>query len=395
MKLTYKTCDSAKPKDKNYKLSDGGGLYLEVTHKGSKLWRLKYRYLGKEKKLCIGEYPTITLAEARDVRANAKKLLSQGNDPSSEKKSQKKEAIRNAHNTFKAMALEWHETFKGKWTKRHADTVLRRLEMDIFPHIGSMPINEIRASDLIEVLKRVQKRGAYEPAHRLRQYCNQIFRYAIVLEIAHSNPAAEIGTVLKPIKKGHYACLEIHEIPDLLKAMERNEARLHTDTRQGMRLLMLTLVRTKELIEAKWDEFDFEKAQWTIPASRMKMKTEHIVPLSRQALEILHDLKQRHGQWDWILPGHYAPHKHMSNNTILKGLARLGFQGRMTGHGFRALGMTAIMEKLGYPHEVVDIQLAHSKGNATRRAYDRTKFLEKRKIMMQEWADYLDQVSKK
>lgn len=393
MKLTDIACKSAKPKNKTYKLADGGGLYLEITTTGSKLWRMKYRIHGKEKRLSLGIYPIVTLAEAREGRDAAKKLLNQNVDPSADKQEQKKEAARNAENTFKALALEWHENFKHKWTQRHADTVLRRLEIDIFPEIGSMPITEIKPSHIIEALKKVQKRGAFEPAHRLRQYCAQIFRHAIIHEITTSNPAAEIGAVLKPVKKKHYACLEIKEIPELLYAIERNNARLHNDTRHAIRLLMLTFVRTKELIESTWDEFDLENAQWIIPAQRMKMRNEHIVPLSRQAIEILQELKERNERWQWVFPGHHSPRKHMSNNTILKGLGRMGFQGRMTGHGFRALAMTTIKEKLDYRHEVIDRQLAHAPQSMVQRAYDRAQFLDERKVMMQEWADYLDEIA--
>ncbi|MCB1782853.1 MAG: tyrosine-type recombinase/integrase [Alphaproteobacteria bacterium] len=397
MKLTDTACKAAKPKEKPYRLADGGGLYLEITPTGSKLWRMKYRVkVGdkfKEKRLSLGIYPTITLAEAREGREKAKKLLAQGIDPSTQKQEEKKEAARDAQNTFKALALEWHENFKDKWTKRHADTVLRRLEMDIFPEIGSMPITEIRPSHIIAALKKVQKRGAYEPAHRLRQYCAQVFRHAIIHEIATANPAAEIGAVLKPVKKSHYACLDIKEIPELLNAIDRNDARLHTDTRLAIRLLMLTFVRTKELIEAKWEEFDLDNAQWVIPAERMKMRNEHVVPLSRQAVDMLKDLKERNERWEWVFPGHHSPRKHMSNNTILKGLARLGFQGRMTGHGFRALAMSTIKEKLNYRHEVIDRQLAHAPQSMVQRAYDRAKFLDERKVMMQDWADYLDNIA--
>ncbi len=393
MKLTDTACKSAKSKDKPYKIADGGGLYLEVTSTGSKLWRMKYRMHGKEKRLSLGIYPTVSLAEARDGREKAKKLLSQGVDPSSQKQEGKKEAARNAENTFRALALEWHETHKHKWTKRHADTVLHRLERDIFPEIGSMPITEIKPSHVIAALKKVQNRGAYEPAHRLRQYCSQIFRHALIHEVANSNPAAEIGAVLQPVKKGHYACLGIKEIPELLHALNANDARLHNDTRLAIRLLMLTFVRTKELIEARWSEFDLDNALWVIPAERMKMRNEHIVPLSRQALEMLKDLKERNEKWEWVFPGHHSPRKHMSNNTILKGLGRMGFQGRMTGHGFRALAMTTIKEKLGYRHDVIDRQLAHAPQSMVQRAYDRAQFLDERKKMMQEWADYLDNIA--
>jgi integrase len=394
MKLTDIACKSAKAKDKAYKLSDGGGLYLEITATGSKLWRMKYRMHGKEKRLSLGLYPTVTLADAREGRENAKKLLVQGHDPSAHKREQKKEAARVSKNIFKALALDWHDTFKEKWTERHATTVLNRLERDVFPEIGNMPITEIKPKHIIDTLKKVQKRGAFEPAHRLRQYCSQIFKYAIIHELAENNPATDISSVLKPVKKTHYACIDIKEIPELLDAIKRNDARLHSDTRQAILLLMLTFVRTKELIEATWDEFDLENAQWVIPAERMKMRNEHIVPLSKQAVKILYDLKQRNERWGWILAGHHSPRKHMSNNTILKGLERLGFKGRMTGHGFRALAMSTIKEKLGYRHEVIDRQLAHAPQSMVQRAYDRAQFLDERRVMMQVWADYLDKAMK-
>lgn len=394
MKLSDIKCKSLKPREKPYKVSDGGGLYLEITPAGSKCWRMKYRLHGKEKRLSLGIYPTVTLADAREGREKAKKLLAQGHDPSAHKQEQKKEAARVSKNTFKALALDWHETFKDKWTDRHAKTVLNRLDRDVFPEVGNMPITEIKPKHIIETLKKVQKRGAYEPAHRLRQYCGQIFKYAIIHELAENNPAADISAVLKPVKKTHYACIDTKEIPELLNAIDRNDARLHNDTRHAIRLLMLTFVRTKELIESKWCEFDLDNAQWVIPAERMKMRNEHIVPLSKQAVEILRDLKERNERWDWVFPGHHSPRKHMSNNTILKGLDRLGFKGRMTGHGFRALAMSTIKEQLGYRHEVIDRQLAHAPQSMVQRAYDRAQFLDERKIMMQDWADYLDKVAK-
>ncbi|KAB2913282.1 MAG: tyrosine-type recombinase/integrase [Bacteroidetes bacterium] len=387
--LTNLQCSQAKPKDKSYKLAAGRGLYLEVMPNGSKYWRMKYRFAGKEKRLALGVYPETSLKEADEKCTAARKLLEQHIDPMQAKQSAKLFAEKKAGDTFEVVAREWHETFKLKWTERHAKTVLHRLERDIFPRIGFMPILDVRPSHIISALEKVQKRGAVEPAHRLRQYCSQIFRYAIIYERALINPAAEIGMVLKPVVKSHYACLEIKEIPSLLFALNYNNARLHHDTRQAIRLLMLTFVRTKELIEAKWDEVDFDNKQWVIPPERMKMRNEHIVPLSRQAIEILMDLKERNGTHAWIFPGHHSPRKHMSNNTVLKGLERLGFKGRMTGHGFRALAMSTIKEKLGYRHEVVDRQLAHAPKSLVDRAYDRAKFLDERTKMMQDWANYL------
>ncbi len=394
MTLTNIQCKNAQPKEKPYKLAAGRGLYLEIMPNGSKYWRMKYRVKAdgklKEKRIAFGVYPETSLKEADEKCTETRKLLDQGEDPLSVRRETKRAAEINSANSFEEIARRWHETFKDKWTERHANTVLRRMERDVFSEIGNMPIKDIKPSHLIKVLDKVQGRGAHEPAHRLRQYCAQIFRFAIIHEIIDTNPAAEIGMVLKPIVKTHYACLDIKEIPDLLSALHFNNARLHTDTRLAIKLLMLTFVRTKELIEAKWDEFDLENAQWVIPAERMKMRKEHIVPLSKQAVSILKELKERNEKWEWIFPGHHSQRKHMSNNTVLKGLERLGFKSRMTGHGFRALAMTTIKEKLDYRHEVIDRQLAHAPKSMVQRAYDRAQFLDERKIMMQDWADYLD-----
>lgn len=391
--FSAKTCQEAKPADKPYKLFAGRGLYLEVMPTGSKYWRMKYRFGGKERRLALGVYPEVSLKQANEKCTEARKLLEQNIEPSQAKRNAKQIALQKCENTFEALAREWHETFKHKWTDRHANTVLRRMEHDIFPEIGSMPITDVKPTHIINALKKVQKRGANEPAHRLRQYCSQVFRYAIIHEKTQVNPASEIGMVLKKVAKKHYASLDINEVPAFLDALNRNDARLHTDTRHATRLLMLTFVRTKELIQATWDEFDLEKAQWVIPAERMKMKNEHIVPLSKQALEILRDLKERNERWRWVFPGHHSRLKHMSNNTVLKGLERLGYKGRMTGHGFRAMAMSTLKEKLNYRHEVIDRQLAHAPKSMVDRAYDRAKFLPERKKMMQEWADYLDRAS--
>lgn len=396
MKLTNVQCKNAKPKEKPYKLSAGRGMYLEIMPNGSKYWRMKYRIKAdgklKEKRIAFGVYPEISLKEADEKCTETRKLLSQNLDPLETKKEAKRIAEINSENSFESIARKWHETFKDKWTDRHANTVLRRLEHDVFSEIGSIPIRDIKPSHLINLLKKVQGRGAYEPAHRLRQYCSQIFRFAIIHEITDTNPAAEIGMVLKPVVKQHYACFDIKETPEFLRTLNFNNARLHTDTRLAIKLLMLTFVRTKELIESTWDEFDLDNAEWIIPAERMKMRNEHVVPLSKQAITILRDLKERNEKWNWVFPGHHSRLKHMSNNTILKGLERLGFKGRMTGHGFRALAMSTIKEKLGYRHEVVDRQLAHAPQSMVQRAYDRAQFLDERRKMMQDWADYIDEL---
>lgn len=396
MKLSDKTCKAAKSKEKPYKLADGGGLYLEVMPNGSKCWRMKYRYLGKEKRLAFGVYPIIGLADARTARERAKKLLAQGIDPSGAKKEEKREAIRNAENTFKAVALEWHENQLSRWTPHHALNVSRRFEVDIFPFIGNRPIAEIDPPELLEeVLRRIEKRGALDVTARVKQICGQVFRYGIATGRCQRDPTADLKGALKPNQTQHFACLDIKEMPEFLDKLEKNDARLFHRTRRAIRLLMLTFVRTNELINATWDEFDLDNALWEIPGWRMKMRNPHIVPLSRQAIALLREQKEETGHLNtpWVFPSQVRPKDPMSNNTILFAIGRMGYKKRMTGHGFRALAMSNIKEKLGYRHEVVDRQLAHAHKSKIDRAYDRAQFLDERTAMMQEWSDYMDAVA--
>jgi integrase len=390
MPLTDTACRNARAKDKAYKLTDGAGLHLLVKPNGGRYWRMKYYFAGKEKLLSFGTYPEVTLAEARERREKARKLLGNNVDPSAVRKVEKQQRLLNAENTFEAIAREWHQNKISSWTERHGANVLHRLEVDIFPVLGRRPIADIEAPELLAALRRVEARGALEIAKRLNQTCGQVFRYAIATGRAKRNPVPDLRDALKPIVKGHYAAIEIKELPDFMKALEQNDARLYALTRLAIRLMLLTFVRTGELIGAKWTEFDLEDCQWTIPAERMKMRSEHIVPLSKQTLAILRELKLLTGNRAYLFPNQARPTDHMSNNTILGALKRLGYQGKMTGHGFRALAMSAIKEKLGYRHEVVDRQLAHAPRNKVDAAYDRAKFLGDRKKMMQHWADYLD-----
>ncbi|MCL4678890.1 MAG: integrase arm-type DNA-binding domain-containing protein [Alphaproteobacteria bacterium] len=392
MKLSDKTCKTAKAKKKAYKLADGGGLYLEIMPNGSKCWRLKYRYLNKEKRLALGVYPVITLADAREGRDRAKKLLVQGIDPSGAKKAEKREAIRNAENTFKAVALEWHEKQKGVWSANHAQNVTRRFEMDIFPYIGNRPIADIDPPELLEVLRRIEKRGALDVTARVKQICSQVFRYGIATGLCQRDPSADLRGALKPNRSSPFACIDIKEMPEFLDKLEKNEARLYHRTIRAIKLLMLTFVRTNELINATWEEFDLDNAIWEIPGWRMKMRNPHIVPLSRQTIALLREQKEETGHLStpWVFPSQVRPKQPMSNNTILFAIGRMGYKKRMTGHGFRALAMSNIKEKLGYRHEVVDRQLAHVHKSKIDRAYDRAQFLDERTKMMQEWADYLD-----
>jgi integrase len=390
MPLTDKACKNALPGAKPYKKADSHGLFLRVMPNGARYWRLKYRFMGKEKMLALGVYPETTLAEAREKRDAARKLLADNKDPSLVKQQAKHLAAISAETTFEAVAREWHETQKEKWSTNYAKDLLHRLDKDIFPALGTAAISTITTPQLLSVMRGIEKRGAREIAHRAVQVCGQIFRYAITTGKAERNPAADLRGALQPVRHTHFAALDSKEIPAFLHALERNDARLYQHTRHAVKLLMLTFVRTSELINAKWDEFDFEAKQWNIPAERMKMRAPHIVPLSRQVIELLEEQKKLTGKWEWIFPNQVRPHKPMSNCTILKALERLGYKDRMTGHGFRALAMSTIKENLGYRHEVVDRQLAHAARNKVDAAYDRAQFLPERKKMMQQWADYLD-----
>lgn len=390
MKLTELAIKSLKPKDKPHRKADGHGLYIEVMPNGSKYWRLKYRYLGKEKKMAFGVYPETSLAEAREMRDAARKLLKAGTDPSYAKQEEKRKLRKNAETTFEGVAREWHKHKLEGWSKAYGAELLHRMENDLFPEIGKLPIADITAPRLLDAIRLIEKRGAHEIARRALQTSGQIFRYGIVTGRAERNPAADLKGALKPFKHGHYAALESKDLPAFLQTLEANEARLYAYTRNAVKLLLLTFVRTSELINATWDEFDLEAGVWSIPAERMKMGNPHIVPLSRQALNILKEQKKLTCESPWVFPNQIRPKKSMSNNTVLMALKRMGYQGRMTGHGFRALAMSTIKEQLGYRHEVVDRQLAHAPRNKVDAAYDRAKFLDERKKMMQHWADYLD-----
>lgn len=399
MPLTDKACKAAKPNPlpskTPKKLADGEGLYLFVMPNGAKYWRLLYRFHGKQKTYALGVYPEVTLKEAREKKYKVRKMLAQGLDPSIERKKEKTLALKSAANTFEAVARDWYENRKHIWKQRYADEVLKRLECDIFPYIGSIPITEIDSALLIEVIRKIEKRGATDLAKRQLQKCGEIFRFAISEGKLRKDISFGMHEGLKYRKKTHFAAIEVEELPDFLKVLERNDARLYQSTRNALKLIMLTFVRTSELINARWDEIDFDRKQWIIPAERMKMGKEHIVPLSKQAIEILENQKELSSQWELVFPSNVKPQKSISNNTILGALKRLGYQGRMTGHGFRALAMSAIKQELGYRHEVVDRQLAHVPKSKIDKAYDRALFLEERTRMMQEWSDYLDSIRTK
>ena len=389
MALTDTEIRKAKAKNSAYRMSDGGGLYLWITPPGGKLWRWKYRFEGREKLMTFGSYPNVSLSLARERHATARKLLATGTDPMAERKAEKAAV----ENSFQSVARLWLAHWQDGKSPRHVDYVKRRMDADILPCLGARPIALIEAPELVAMTKAIEQRGARDIAKRALETTGQVFRFAIAHGFATRNPASEIrpSDILKSTRKVNYARVDARELPDLLRAMEVYQG-THV-TRLALKLMALTFVRTSELIGAKWAEFDAETARWDIPAERMKMRTPHIVPLSRQALDVLDTLRTLTGQSEWLFPGDRNAKKPMSNNTILKALERMGYKGRMTGHGFRGLASTILHEQ-GWPHEHIELQLAHAPRNAVSAAYNHALYLEPRAKMMQGWADYLEQTQR-
>ncbi len=389
MPLTDIIIRTAKPKDKQYKLSDEKGMYLLVKPNGGKYFRFKYRFAGKEKVQALGVYPEVSLKEAREMCYELRKLIRHGVDPAQVKKEKKRQLISSTENSFIKVAAEWHEARLGSWTPTHAAKILRRFELDVFPSIGHRPINEIVAPELLSVVREIENRGAIDIAHRVLQTCGQIFRYAIATGKAERDVAADLRGALKTRKKNNYAYLKAVDLPEFLSKLEIYDGNLQT--KLALKLLMLTFVRTGELRAAKWEEIDIKTAEWRIPEERMKMKQLHIVPLSKQAINILHEIKQLHTQ-EFIFPNNANPLKHMSENTILFALYRMGYHSKATGHGFRATASTILNEK-GFRSDVIERQLAHGERNQIRASYNHAEYLPERRDMMQWWGDYLDGVN--
>lgn len=394
MPLTDVQCRNAKPDAKPIRMFDGGGLYLEVTPAGGKHWKQKYRNVaGKEKKLSIGSYPAIGLKDARIKRDEAKRLLYEGKDPCELKKEAKRKQLFDANNTFRAVAEDWIISKEDGWSENHLKTVKRRLEMDIFPKLGKRPIAHILAPEIVKTVKEIEERGAYETARRAIQYIRQIYDYAYCHAVVEKNPATHMTGILKTAPKSHFATINADELPALIKSLKHNEARMFPQTVLAFELMMHTFVRTSELIKTPWSEIDLDSDVWIIAADRMKgqkhHKKKHIVPLTPRTKEIFRELHRLNGHREFVFPSKTNPRNHMSNNTILSALRRMGYAGIMTGHGFRSLALTTIIEELGYPFEVPDAQLAHSKKGSVRKAYDRTQYLDQRKKMMSDWSNYL------
>lgn len=389
MKLTDTQIKRIKPRSTPYKVSDGGGLFLWVTPSGGKIWRWTYRHEGKAKLMTFGKYPDVSLSLARERHLEARKLRATGTDPMAERKAEKA----TAENSFQSVAIRWHEHWLHGKSPRHVDYVKRRMGADIFPCLGARPIAEIEAPELVAMTKAIEKRGARDIAKRALETTGQVFRYAIAYGYAKRNPASEIrpSDILLSTRKVNHARIDAKELPDLLRSIEVYQG-THV-TRLALKLMALSFVRTSELIGAKWAEFDLESARWDIPAERMKMRTPHVVPLARQAIEVLDTLHTLTGNSELLFPGDRNPKRPMSNMTILEALKRMGYKGRMTGHGFRGLASTILHER-GCPHEHIELQLAHAPRNAVSAAYNHALYLEPRAKMMQDWADFLERTQR-
>lgn len=388
MALTDTGIKKAKPQEKAYRLSDGKGMFLFVTPTGGKLWRWKYRHGGKEKLMSLGQYPDVPLAEARERHAEARRVLAAGIDPMEQRKADKAALKSSAEGSFRIIAERWLDHWQAEKSPQHVDATRRRMEANILPLLGMRAITEIEAPELVTVVKVIERR-APDLAKRALETMGQIFRYAIANGYAKRNPAADFrpADILRPTKKINLARIDAKELPDLLKAIEVYRG-THV-TRLAMKFMAMTFVRTSELIGAKWSEIDLKAARWDIPAERMKMSTPHIVPLATQALEVLEMLQTLTGSGEFLFPGDRDASKPMSNNTILLALKRMGYKGRMTGHGFRGLASTILHEQ-GYAHEHIELQLAHAPRNAVSAAYNHALHLKPRAKMMQDWADFLE-----
>jgi integrase len=383
---------NAKPKAKPYKIADGEGLFMLVMPSGAKYWRLKYFFGGKEKLLALGVYPDVALAEARDRRVQARKVLAAGNDPGVAKKQAKQLATAKAANTFEAVAREWYDQRKHEWSPKTARMVLDRLERHILPRLSPRPIAEINAPEVLAVLRVVEGSGALEMARRVMHICGQIFMYAIATGRAERNPVMDLRGALKTPVIKHRAYLRESELPAYLKKLTAYEGT--PLTKLALRFLLLTFVRTTELRAAEWKEIRWEKAEWRIPAERMKMREEHIVPLSRQAITSLREIQEHSGTRSYVFPNEINPSTFMSANTMLYALYRMGYHSKATGHGFRSTAST-ILNEHGFTPDVIERQLAHSERNTVRAAYNHAQYLPERRKMMQWWADYLDEVAAK
>lgn len=386
MKLNARQVDTTKPKDKPYKLADGGGLYLLVNPNGAKYWRLKYRIAGKEKLLALGVYPDVTLADARAKRDEAKRGIAGGIDPNEAKREEKATREAQKNNTFQELATEWHSSKLKKWSAGYASDIMEAFNKDVFPYIGKKPIAEIKPLELLNVLRRMEGRGATEKAKKVRQRCGEVFRYAIVTGRAEYNPAPDLTSAMQGHESNHYPFLNASELPAFFEALSRYSGSELVVL--AARLLIITGLRTGELRGASWQEIDEQAAVWEIPAERMKMRRPHIVPLSQQALSIIACIREITGRYPLMFPGRNDPRKTMSEASINQVFKRIGYAGKVTGHGFRHT-MSTILHEQGYNTAWIETQLAHVDKNSIRGTYNHAQYLDGRRDMLQWYADYI------
>lgn len=407
MPLTVTAINAAKPKDKSYKLADERGLYLFVTAAGGKLWRLDYRIGGKRKTMALGAYPDIGLKDARDYRDEARKLIANGVDPGEVKKAdkaarreanqEKTQAAEHAAmlaagiplpDSFEAVAREWFAKNEATWAANHADRIIRRLERDVFPYIGRKPVAEISAPAVLAVAQRIEDRGAGDTAHRAKQNIGQVMRYAIATGRAMYDPVPSLKGALAPVRKQHFAAVtDPSEIGPLLRVLSGYKG--SPIVRAALKLAPLLFVRPGELRHMEWSEVDLDEGLWKFTAS--KTGQDHIVPLAKQAVEVLRDLHPLTGHARYVFPSARTDKRPMSSNAVLAAMRRVGIdKDEMSGHGFRAMARTVLAEVHEYPAEVIELQLAHAVRDPLGRAYNRTQHLKQRIQMMQTWADYLD-----
>ena len=390
MPLSDTAIRKAKPQAKAFKLFDGGGLYVEVTPSGGKWWRWKYRrpVTGKENRLSFGTYPDVGLADARDKRDAARKLLAAGTDPGESRKAERMAGAERAANSFEVVAREW--LAKRDWVPDYLSKVTGWMDNDVFPWIGGRPVAELSAPEFLQVARRIEERGAIESAHRILRNCGQVMRYAIATGRATRNPVADLQGALPQAPTRHHAAItDTKAIGGLLRAMDGYSGTF--PVRCALKLAPMLFVRPGELRMAEWSEFDLDAAQWNIPAERMKMREPHLVPLSSQAVATLRELHPLTGRGQFVFPSARSPKRPMSNNAVNAALRRLGFdKDTMTGHGFRAMARTVLDETLGFRADYIEHQLAHAVRDPNGRAYNRTAHLSERRKMMQAWADYLD-----
>jgi integrase len=395
MPLTDVQIRKAKPAAKPFKLSDEKGLFLLVTTT-SKLWRLKYRFDGREKLLALGSYPETTLKQARARRDDARTKLQEGRDPGGERKAAKLKQKQETKNAFKVIALEFVEKMLWHRGEKHRANARSRLENNIFPYLGSRPIDQIEPPELLEALRKIESRGAHEMAHRVRALCGQIFRYGISCGVCKRDPAADLRGALRPVKPVHMPTIPLEELPELLRAIDAcEEAPASRDrlTKLGLQLMALTALRTKELRKGLWSQVNWDECTWMPEIEEMKMRRPHTVPLSRQAIAMLEELHDLTGRSRFMFPGE-GKKGVMSENTLLYALYALGYKGRMCGHGFRSLASTVLNEADCFDERWIEFQLAHLEKNKVKRAYNHAKWLDQRFVMMQWLADYYDELRK-